>query len=441
MDVVLINSPLYDTDHPVAIYADPPALGLGYIGTALSDRGHNVKLVDAVAEGLSVGALLREIEISSPDVIGTNVFSTNLPLVERIVSGACQTSQILVGGPAAGPLCDQILTWQARSPLKVVIGEAEHAVPALLEETPTLERRGGTPERAVLRIDSKSPWFPASIDLPLDRSLFLHDPIFEPHWGLLESHIVTSRGCGYDCAFCGAARSANINQKIRFRSEQHIANELDNIRALHPRVDCIRVLDDLFLRNPKVIEYAAKLFATRNLRWRAMAHVAGLARAPERVYQVLAASGCLELFVGVESGSPSRRAAIGKQIDLAPTLRVVNGLLKTGISVKAYFIFGFPGETEDEMRATHALATEMAEYASHTTGRFRTSAFKFRPYHGTRLYKELIASGVSPSPIYEDRELTNLKAGRAYDFTSDNFSAVPTYRVDQFIANILGLNS
>lgn len=441
MDVVLINSPLYDAGRKDTAYADPPPLGLGYIGTALRQQGHDVELIDAVAAGLSVGALVCKLDEARPNVIGLNVFSTNLQIVERVVSELSCTAQILVGGPAAGHLFDKILSWHSHNPITVIVGEADHAVSALLDGKATPELWQGNPARSVLRIDPKNAWFPASIDLPLDRSLLQMEPVFEPHWDHWEAHIVTSRGCGHDCAFCGAARSVNPGQKIRFRSENHIAQELDDILTAHPMVRCVRVLDDLFLRNPTFIERAVRLFAARSLRWRAMAHVAGLAGGLDHVFNRLASSGCVELFVGVESGSPQRRSLIGKPDDLIPTIRIIEGLLQVGIDVKAYFVFGFPGETETEMLATYTLASQMAAYAAKSPGCFRASAFKFRPYHGTRLYDELVIAGRSPRLISEDYDLSELKGGRAYDFASENFSAVSTDRLNQIILNTTKVNS
>lgn len=439
MDVLLVNSPLFDAGSSVGAYADPPPIGLGYIGTALRERGYTVCLLDAVAEGLSVEAVCRSIEEARPTCVGVNVFSTNLHLVEKIIARS-HVTQILVGGPAAKHLVVPVLDWDSPSAITLVTGDAEHAVSDLVEGRVFGEPWRGSPNRRLLTIGPGSPWFPASVDLPLDRTFFRHEPIREERWGVWEAHIITSRGCGHDCAFCSAARSANPGQQIRHRSEDHMAGELDDIRALHPQVDCIRVLDDLFLRNPTVIKRAARLFATRRLKWRAMAHIAGLAHAPTDVFQLLASSGCLELFVGVESGSPDRRRLIGKPSDPAPTSRVVKGLLDAGVGVKAYFVLGLPGETEVEMEATYAFAAQLAEYSIHAPGQFRVSAFKFRPYHGTRLYDELVTSGRVPNPIFEDRELAAQSGRRSYDFASNNFSAVPTDRLNQLIADVLGLN-
>lgn len=432
VDVLLVNSPLFDVDRPTSDYADPPPLGLGYIGTQLRLAGHKAAILDAVAEGLSVDTLLGRINGSAPDVVGINVFSTNLSLVRRIVQGVSNGCRILVGGPAAGPLSADVIGWRPARPPTIVVGEAEHAVPVLIEQRNTAP---------LVHVSPSSEWFPSSIDSPLDRSLFVVEPVFERQWNHWEAHIITSRGCGHDCAFCGAARSANPGQRIRFRSLDDIATELDAIRAADRRVAAVRVLDDLFLRNPTFIERAAELFPSRRLLWRAMAHVAGLARAPDHVYRLLANSGCLELFVGIESGSPTRRALIGKSADIGPTIYVVQRLLRAGIHVKAYFVLGFPGETYAEMHATVSLATQLAEFARPFAGRFRASAFKFRPYHGTRLYNELAMSAGAPAAIREDHDLSSTKRPHSYDFMSDNFSLVETGQLNQFIADIAELKS
>ncbi len=90
---------------------------------------------------------------------------------------------------------------------------------------------------------------------------------------LVESHIVASRGCCYDCAFCTAARSLNPYIIPRYRTYDSLAMEIETILKLHPETNCIRVLDDLFLRDQASIELAARLFPENKLRWRSMAHI------------------------------------------------------------------------------------------------------------------------------------------------------------------------
>lgn len=430
MDILLVNSPLFD--EPGTQYEDSlPPLGLGYLATSIKNAGLEVELLDAVADDCGTAGVLSSIRSSRPKFVGLNVFSTNLEIVHKIVTSSFD-AQIIVGGPAVRALADNVLGWRISNRITVIEGEAEHALPAFLKgqliATPWLERGN----RGHIRIPSEHSLFPSNIDLPLRREFFQHEPLFDGIRGIKEAHIITSRGCGHDCAFCAAARSVN-QLPIRFRSERDIRNELDQIRTLMPEVNCIRIIDDLFIRNRSAIERACNLFHNYGLSWRAMAHVNGFRGVDKVLYNEMKRSGCLELFVGVESGSPTRRKAIGKPAAIEPTIDMVTNLLRSGISVKAYFIFGFPSETRQEMEDTYAVAKTMADVASKVGAHFRASVFKFRPYHGTRIYNDLVASGAKIGRITSDLQLSADSGRYQFSFTSENYSCVDLDTLNGFI--------
>ena len=146
-------------------------------------------------------------------------------------------------------------------------------------------------------------FIPSNIDLPLDRSIFKNEPVQRQDLGLIESHIIASRGCLYNCAFCTAATSLNPQIKPRYRTYDSLAKEIETIRKLHPETNCIRVLDDLFLRNQASIELAIRLFPENNLYWRSMAHINTFRDLPSNWLDDIKKSGCRELFIGIESGN------------------------------------------------------------------------------------------------------------------------------------------
>ena len=79
----------------------------------------------------------------------------------------------------------------------------------------------------------------------------------------------------------------------------------------------------------------------------------------------LAASGCVQIEIGVESGDPQILDAAGKQISLSDVRRAFQETRAAGIQTKANFILGLPGETLETIRKTSALATEInPTYAS-----------------------------------------------------------------------------
>lgn len=430
MDILLVNSPLFDepgTQHEDSL----PPLGLGYLATSVKNSGLEVMLLDAVADDCGTAGVISSINSARPKFVGLNVFSTNMDIVHRIATAAFD-AHIIIGGPAVRALTDIVHGWVTANPITIIEGDAEHALPAFLKgqliATPWL----GRTDRSLIQITSEHSLFPSNIDLPLHREFFQHEPILDADWGIKEAHIITSRGCGHDCAFCAAARSVS-QLPIRFRSENDIRNELDQIQSLMPEVNCIRVIDDLFIRNRSAIERACSLFQNYGLSWRAMAHVNGFRGVNKALYNEMKRSGCLELFVGVESGSPARRKAIGKPAAIEPTIDMVTNLLQSGISVKAYFIFGFPGETRQEMESTYAVAKTMADVASKVGAHFRASVFKFRPYHGTRIYNDLVASGSKIGRITSDSQLSKDSGRFQFSFTSENYSSVDLDTLNAFI--------
>jgi radical SAM superfamily enzyme YgiQ (UPF0313 family) len=429
MDLLLVNSPLFETSGAQQEDSLPP-LGLGYIATSTRNEGFDVALLDAVATDCGIAGVIGLISSSRPRLVGLNVFSTNLGLVEQIIT-APLNAHIIVGGPAVRALSDIVLGWETQNSITIIEGEAEYALPAFLKGTLEGQLWRGREDRRIIQITPDHPLHPRVIDLPLDRQFFQNEPITDKDWNVREAHIIATRGCGHDCAFCGAARSVNP-VPVRFRSEADIRAELDHIRHSMPHTNGIRVIDDLFIRNRRAIEQACRLFRETGFKWRAMAHVNGLREASKTLYEEMLESGCLELFVGVESGNPGRRKMIGKPVEVQPTIDTVSNLLCSGIAVKAYFIFGFPGETKLEMEDTFAVAATMADVAARVGTRFRTSVFKFRPYHGTRIYNELVASGANLGRIEVDLPLTAANKRRQFSFMGDNYSSVDLETLNKF---------
>ncbi|HRO71557.1 MAG TPA: radical SAM protein, partial [Chitinophagaceae bacterium] len=136
-----------------------------------------------------------------------------------------------------------------------------------------------------------------------DRSFFLNEPVVH-ELGFIEANIVASRGCVFNCAFCAAARSGNLERKPRERTDDSLIAKLTKIGEQFPHVNSIRVLDDLFLKGNKNIQQAINVFSRFPYQWRSMAHVSTFNSATEKMMKALKKSGCHELFIGIESGSP-----------------------------------------------------------------------------------------------------------------------------------------
>lgn len=418
--VVLFNSPIYPESQDDKEEHLPP-LGLGYIATELNRAGIPAEIVDCVHDQLGIDEIVKIINKGSFDCVGFNIFSINIEIVKAILLRLERSVHVFLGGKVVEYIWDEVSHWGYRYPITAIIGEGELIFPALILNNCIENPIATEGSFSVYRVDSNSVYYPKDLDaISLDRTLFCGREI-KNRFGLLESCIVASRGCIYNCAFCGGAQDSNPNITPRYRSCPNISNEIKAIIQLSPATKSIRILDDLFLRDRKSIIDACNIFnAFPQIHWRCMAHVQSFINNLDMI-GALKKSGCDEVFIGIESGSPEIRRKIQKAGSIEDVIRCIESLLQVGISVKGYFICGFPGETAQQINETVNLALMLKRIEGSLNASFRASAFQFRPYHGTKLYNEITASGHHPIFTNGD-ELTSTK--KQYNFSSGNYSCI-----------------
>lgn len=418
--VVLFNSPIYPESQDDKEEHLPP-LGLGYIATELNRAGIPAEIVDCVHDQLGIDEIVKIINKGSFDCVGFNIFSINIEIVKAILLRLERSVHVFLGGKVVEYIWNEVSHWGYRYPITAIIGEGELIFPALILNNCIENPIATEGSFSVYRVDSNSVYYPKDLDaISLDRTLFCGREI-KNRFGLLESCIVASRGCIYNCAFCGGAQDSNPNITPRYRSCPNISNEIKAIIQLSPATKSIRILDDLFLRDRKSIINACNIFnAFPQIHWRCMAHVQSFINNLDMI-GALKKSGCDEVFIGIESGSPEVRRKIQKAGSIEDVIRCVESLLQVGISVKGYFICGFPGETAQQINETVNLALMLKKIEGSLNASFRASAFQFRPYHGTKLYNEITASGHHPIFTNGD-ELTSTK--KQYNFSSGNYSCI-----------------
>lgn len=439
LDVLIINSPLFRDKVDGYDEDSLPPLGLGYIATDLWSNGMVVELLDAVEANITLDTLLAVIRQKRPRYVALNVFTTNLHLVREIVESIDVGVHFIIGGLATKNLYQTILLWNTSCPVDIVVGEGDFVVSAIVQGKP-LDIIYQDGNKRVIMVSAISPYFPHDIsNIPLDRSFFVNQPLRHAR-GFNEVSIITSRGCMYNCAFCLAARSLNKETPIRERNAQSVAGEVRMLCELYQNVDSVRVLDDLFLRNADSVERAVRMFGDVPITWRAMAHVLSFYKLSDAQLLELKRSGCMELFIGIESGSSRILKMIHKTSDVDLIRRTIKRLFHTGIDVKGYFIFGFETETIEDMQMSYDLATWLKESSVKDGVNFRTSVFQFRPYHGTELYHDMILKGrIIDEVVYSEDLSTNI-GRKQFNFMSGNFSEVSDEILRDFIIKTNGIN-
>jgi len=406
LDALFINAPLRDYDfRPRVNDFTLPVLGMGYIATYAAHEGFNVGVIDAEARGLGIEQTQALVNSLSPRWAGFNLLAPTYEISARLAAGLDRGIQLMVGGHQAKAMPSHILNDPRFAYLQaVVIGEGETRVVELLKDH---RKRAELPGVMWLDPATKTPvtgggaggrhhLAPDINGLPFVDRRFLADDPYDAPDGRIEANMVGARGCPYNCSFCGAAVSANADITIRTRSPENIIAEMHELDA-HQGVTAFRFVDDLFLGYERFIRKCMTAFTSadigRRYVWDATGRINILYRADDQLLDLLAANGLREVALGIESGSERLLAYMGKRITPEMTRSVVRRLTARGISIKGYFILGFPTETRAELDATVRLVHELWDIASRQPGQFRASVFEFRPYPGTPEWNRLVASG------------------------------------------------
>jgi len=438
----VINSPLFKDRNPLYDEDSLPPIGLGYIATHLQANGIDVDLIDAVYEKIPLSDLIAYLNYIKPEFVAANIFTTNYDLVKELFESLRFSTHFIIGGLSTKELHKKIVSWKTNNLVDVVIGDGELITLDIINDCVKEQPIVLQDNFRVFKVDGSSEYFVKDIsNQKLNRNFFLNEPAKHP-FGFTEANIVASRGCIYNCTFCAAARSLNTDFPIRERSEESLIAELREIQLRFPDVKSIRVLDDLFLKNGKIIVKAINVFSRFRFQWRSMAHVLTFQNVDQSMLNALKESGCKELFIGIESGSPRVLKSINKTHNISTIVENLTKVFKAKIDIKGYFIFGFPDETEEEMEMTYQLAKRLSEIAHAEGVNFRTSVFQYRPYHATEIYYDLSEKGIAlqVEHVSANSALSHMVGRIQFNFHSGNYAAVDLKTVHDYIYRTTNLN-
>jgi radical SAM superfamily enzyme YgiQ (UPF0313 family) len=437
-NVVIVNSPLFRNPDTQVNEDYLPPLGLGYIATSLQRNNITVELIDSVALNISLENLLSRVRKVKPAYLGINIFSANYFIVKDFIEAIDFKVHIIIGGLATQSLYNEITKWKTINNIDIVIGDGELIILDIVRNKVEQDVLYTSNNKQVFKVGPDSPYFVEDISTcKLNRDFFARKPTIN-HYGDAEISIISSRGCIYNCAFCAAARSLNKEYPIRERSTESLIEELSEIKEKYPETKSIRILDDLFLKSAKTFSEAVDIFKEFDFTWRSMAHIRTFNNIPQKAINDIHESGCIELFIGIESGAPNILKTINKTHDINLIKNNLTKIFKAGINVKGYFICGFPNETKEDLEKTYNLARELKNLSNKLGSTFRTSVFQFRPYHGTLIYESLKEKhpDFNIFDLSHNTELSSLVGRSEYNFHSINFSKVSLSTIHDYICKI-----
>jgi radical SAM superfamily enzyme YgiQ (UPF0313 family) len=157
---------------------------------------------------------------------------------------------------------------------------------------------------------------------------------------------ITTRGCPYNCAYCGLHYIHNLIG-VRFTPLEIVQENLHFLKETG--IEAINFEDDIFTLNKERLFAILDTIKELGFPFRCMGR-AGLDT--EEVYEKLAEAGCAQISWGIESGSQYMLNRMNKKVLVQDNLNVIQWAKKYGINSRAFFIFGFPGETRETIQET-----------------------------------------------------------------------------------------
>jgi anaerobic magnesium-protoporphyrin IX monomethyl ester cyclase len=206
--------------------------------------------------------------------------------------------------------------------------------------------------------------------------------------------LLTSRGCPYQCVFCGS--KSMWHRKLRAHSTQYCL-ELMEALIKKFRLDGFSFLDDeLVAHKKRILELCAEITKRglhRKIKWEAHSSASS---ADEDVFRAMKDAGCVNIRIGLESGSDKILKFLKKgQATVEKNYRAVALAKKAGLHVFGSFIIGSPDETGDDLVDTIHFIKD--------SGLTSSAIFVAVPYPGTELYDICRQKGyLRPGLSYKD---------------------------------------
>lgn len=356
-DIVLTHGYfLLEDEKELQIMKPYPTLGLLYISAYLRRAGFSVDIFDATFSRRE--ELFRLLEAEHGGALGIYTNLTTRPAVLDIVAKAKSYGwTVVLGGPESANYPAEYIR---RGADVVVIGEGEETLAELL---PALAERGahrlhgvrGTvfrdekgivvtnAERAQIGDLDSIPWPDRE---SIDQRRYID--VWRQHHGMGSVNLITARGCPYKCRWCSHSVFGFTHRR---RNYLDCAGELEYIIETY-RPDQVWYADDVFtIHHGWFFQYAAEL-KRRNLRipFETISRADRMMK--EEVLEILAEMGCYRIWIGSESGSQRILDAMERGVTVEQVQWASQAAKRHGIQVGLFLMWGYEGETMEDIEAT-----------------------------------------------------------------------------------------
>ncbi|MFC1734802.1 B12-binding domain-containing radical SAM protein [Candidatus Hydrogenedentota bacterium] len=400
---------------------------LAYSAAVLGNLGHEVLLVDAIAEGISEKEFVRRVDEFGPSLVlletSTPTINRDLEVVRRIRETRGDLSKLAVSGPHVTYMGEKFLNenkdidfilqgeyeYTLRDLIQALDGGAGDSSLAAVDGLIYRESSGaakGNPRRPAIENLDELPW-PAYKYLPMYN---YNDDCF----GLEKPNVQmwASRGCPYNCVFCMWPDIMYGGHKYRTRDPIKVVDEMEWLLENYGFRGFYFDDDTFNIGKERMLKLCSEIKSRRlDTGWAAMA------RADTSDRETLAAmvdAGMVAIKLGVESAEQSLVDSCGKGLDLAKVEESIRNARELGLRVHLTFTFGLPGETHESIQRTIDYAVSQDVFSV----QFSIAT----PFPGTKLFKNLDAEGRILSKNWDDYDGNRKSVSRSENLSDKDLS-------------------
>jgi len=387
-DIVLVNPNAYGMSQLVSW--NSPNLGIAYTASALENEGIDVKIIDSNYENFDDKKTCAILEKIDPQIVG--IYSSSLQLREavKIAKNVKKSlnAKTVIGGPHISSDPNFIKRFKCFD--FGFVGESEVDFPKftnrLLHGKKEKKLIFGEPQKNLDKIP-----FPSYHLLSFNKNYVITTK-------RKTSHVIISRGCPYNCAFCTVKKPP-----LRFRSPKNIIEEIKLLQDEYKINSILFECASFTLNRNQVLGICQELNKEKlDISWSCSTRCdlfdEGLAKNMKR-------AGCYNINFGVESGSYDTRKKIGKNFDDNVIKKVFEICRKHDILTGAFWLLGFPWETRQDIEKTIKFSIDLdANLSSYAPVILYpdTSLFKFmvkRKKIKSNAWDMFVQTGIAPLSV------------------------------------------
>lgn len=208
--------------------------------------------------------------------------------------------------------------------------------------------------------------------------------------------ILSSRGCKWSCSFCYRMREG-----FHQRPVEAIMEEIKYLHKNH-QINHFQFSDELLMaskaRTEEVCQAILKL--PFKMKWDCNGR---LNFAKPAILKMMNQAGCEYVNFGIESLNQDLLNRMGKGLTIEQIHQGVKATIGAGVSPGLNLIWGFPGDTMENLQAAVDFLIKYDPCHELRTIRPVT------PYPGTRLYRQAIEGGLleGPADFYENKHVNS----------------------------------